>query len=242
MRRLIITIISIGILVIVGVMGYRFITTFTYTRHINLPAYLLASSSTEVTTPSDDEEQTQAIQNTFGSIDQTVLIPASSTIDMTSWVPYTNSELGYSVQYPHDLVANTDSSGVLTLAVPKEVYFHWPLLDDVKITITATSSCPQITTDSPDTRSMKMIDNGYTFVRSIGSGVGAGNIYREVAYDLNQNAVCYHIDLLDHGTNGAGFYVGDQALIVRYDNQHQVDLKTVLTLFSGLVHSFHIQP
>src|ERR1019366_5399835 len=106
--------------------AYQFAVNFTYTRHITLPSQLLASSSTQPVAVTPD---------IFGLTDLGILNPTSSTIDTASWVPYTNNELGFSLQYPKDLIINTGTPGTLILAVPKDSYFHWPLLDDAKISI-----------------------------------------------------------------------------------------------------------
>ena len=73
-------------------------------------------------------------------------------------------------------------------------------------------------------RSDRAFLNGYSFTRIEGGDVAAGNIYRELAYDTQANGVCFHIDILDHGANGAGLYVGDQSLIAKYDATHDAVL------------------
>jgi len=133
-----------------------------------------------------------------------------------------------------------DTSTVLSLEVPKDKYFHWPLLDDVKITVTASSTCPEIITDSLVSPAQDVVINGNKFTRKEGSGVGAGNLYREFIYDTISNGTCYHIDLFSHGTNGAGFYVNEPDLIAKYDTQHKVDMDAMLSIFTGMVNSFRI--
>jgi len=242
MKRIIFYIVSLIILGILVAFAYQFAINFTYTRHIKLPPQLLASTSTDI---SSDASSTgvgagNGSPDPFGQTDDSSLNPASSNIDVSSWSVYSSKDLGFSVQYPQNLVMDTNTPGVLTLSVSKDIYFHWPLLDDVKITITSTSSCPVISTNNPDTRSTLVPVNGYNFTRVEGSDVGAGNLYREMAFDVTSKGTCYHLDLFDHGTNGAGFYVGDQDLIAKYDAQHQTDLDAVLGVFMGVVNSFRI--
>jgi hypothetical protein len=239
MIKFFIVLIFLVIIGIFAVAGYNFISNFTYTRHITLPPQLLASSSTDATSSGDG-----LILNTpadvFGQTDPSALNPASSTIDTTSWHMYVNNSLGFTIQYPKGMLVNPDIPDSFVMVVPKDQYFHWPLLDDVKITVSASSTCPQIASGAIFPEATTTVANGYTFTRSEGSDVGAGNIYREMAFDVTKDNICYHIDMLDHGTNGAGFYVSDQDLITRYNNQHQSDLNAVVAIFITMVDSFRL--
>jgi len=235
MRRLIIY--TILIVVFGGIIfaGYTFISNFTYTRHITLPPQLLASSTDEISATS-----TASINTTYSAFGQSAANPASSTIDTSLWEAYNNPKLGFSLQYPADFVINTDTPGSVVLFVPKANYFHWPLLDDVKVTITASSSCPVVMQGLPNSNSGSVAIGSSIFKYSEGSDVAAGNIYREQAYDLMDGTICYHLDLFDHGSNGAGLYVSDQSLIAQYDNQHQTDLTNIVAVFYNIVESFRI--
>jgi hypothetical protein len=176
----------------------------------------------------------------FGQTDMGALDLATSSVDTSQWPAYTDTSAGFTIQYPKDMVINGDTLGSIVLAAPSADYFHWPLLDDVKITITASSSCPAILPVPFPATSSPIAANGYTFTRTEGGDVAAGNIYRELAYDTVVHGVCYHLDLLDHGSNGAGLYVSDQSLISRYDDQHQADLTNMLGVFIGIVNSFRL--
>ena len=217
-------------------MGYNFISNFTYTRHITLPPQLLASSTNATSTT----DTSNIIPTAFGNTSSTYSNPASSTIDTSSWQLYSNPETGFSIRYPSDFVVNKDTVGNLVLFIPKNTYFHWPLLDDAKITIVASSSCPAI---EPGVRSpypISVVVGTYVFTYSEGNDVGAGNIYREQAYDLPNGNICYHVDLFDHGANGSGLYVSDQSLISGYDSHHQNDLNNIVSIFNGVVYSFRL--
>jgi hypothetical protein len=234
MRTILIYCIAAVILAILGVAAYHFINTFTYTRHIDLPPQLLATST-------DQSSSTQSmLHDPFGQTDPSRLDPASSTLSASGWKTYTNNEVGFSISYPSDLTVKPDPLGAFALIVPKDHYFHWPLLDDVTLSVVASSSCPTLQGGLAPASSATLEDNGYTFVRQETSDVAAGNIYRELSYDMVNQGLCYHIDLLDHGANGAGLYVGDQALISRYEAQHQADLDGVVSMFMGVVDSFRI--
>ena len=238
MKKTVISLVVLAIVIGLGWWAYNFISTFTYTRHITLPSQLLAGSSTDATSTDMEGNATSTFPDAFGQNDQSAFLPASSTIGTSNWKTYANNELGFSILYPQDFTVSTDNPGSLTLMVPKDRYFHWPLLDDVKITITASSTCPSILAPAISTSTTS--DNSHIFNISKGSDVGAGNIYRELAYDTVNNNVCYHIYMLDHGTNGAGFYVSDQDLIDKYDSQHQNDLDSFLKIFVGMVDTFKI--
>jgi len=158
---------------------------------------------------------------------------------MASWVTYTDAAGGYSLSRPAGMTQNV-IDGNQTFLFPKNSYFHWPLLDDARITVTVGPSCPAITAGDTGNGPASFSLNGYAFTRTVGTDVGAGQRYLEVAYDTKANGVCYHVDFLDHGTNGAGFYVDDAALIKRYDAQHAVDQTAVLSALNGIVGSFRL--
>ncbi|HTK33497.1 MAG TPA: hypothetical protein VL335_03055 [Candidatus Paceibacterota bacterium] len=239
MRRSLIVILIIVILGAVGAIALHVINNFTYTRHITLPPQLLATSSDETGSTESDTGTSSPFVNVFGQKNADLLNPASSTVDMTSWKTYTNSELGFSVKYPKDLVTNADYPDSFVLAIPKDKYFHWPLLDDAKITITATSTCPTLVGDGPLIPKPVSVQVGnYEFARYESAGAAAGNLYREMAFDYVNQGTCYHLSLFVHGANGAGLYVSGQALISQYDAQHQSDLDNLIKVFMGIVHSF----
>jgi hypothetical protein len=198
---------------------------------------MLASSTNPNATSTLNASTTPDI---FGLLDQTLMSPSSSTADTSSWRVYSDKAARYSIRYPANLSVNADVAGALVLAFPKDLYFHWPLLDDAKVTISAGSSCPAVPSNRPNSEPVALTVNGYAFSRIEGGDVGAGNIYRELAYDTEAKGVCYHIDLLDHGTNGAGFYVGDQSLITSYDSAHTDDLSSVIDIFNGIVNTFRL--
>ena len=142
------------------------------------------------------------------------------------------------MEYPPNLVENA-TGGVLSLAFPKDGYFHWPLLDDAKVTVSVATTCPQIVSYQ-QAQTQKFTLNGLPFTRTVGFDVGAGNRYLEIAYDTISAGKCYHFYFIDHGTNGAGFYVNDSSLIKKYDSQHDKDLSAVLSAVNGMAANLHI--
>jgi hypothetical protein len=167
--------------------------------------------------------------------------PASSTVDVSSWHIYNNDSLGYFIQYPPDLLVNASGDSV-SFVFPPNSYFHWPLLDDAQVTITASPACPDIASSAPlpgTEGAPSQSDIGsLAFTRHAGIDAAAGSLYTEIAYDTTEGGTCYHLDFSDHGTDGAGFYVDDQSLIARYDAQHSADLAAALQAFDAMVGSF----
>ena len=173
------------------------------------------------------------------------LIFTASTADTSIWKMYNASRNStstkYSLIYPPDMITSMDGQS-LVLTFPKETYFHWPLLDDTKVTVTASSTCSQLAvpSNSVSVPTTTMIINGHEFTRIQGDDVAAGNRYQEIAYDTIVNKICFHVSLFDHGANGAGLYVSDPALVSQYDTQHDQDLSQVLNVFNGILGNLTI--
>ena len=181
----------------------------------------------------------QATSTPIGNA-SSVPYPATSTVADPSWLTYSSSALGVSVRYPKDLVINSTDTSVW-FVFPKDAYFHWPLQDDVKITVSAGVTCASSTIPGVRTSAQSFLLNRHAFTRYEGDDAGAGNKYLEVSYATIVNGSCYTIDLFDHGTNGAGFYVDDPALITQYDGQHALDMARVVSIFNAMVVGLNIQ-
>ena len=177
----------------------------------------------------------------------TPVLYATTTKDMSDWKSYSNASRNslksgtFSVKYPADLILS-GSDDALVLVFPKETYFHWPLQDDVKVTVVASSTCPAITVPAsePSVPRSKIPIGGLNFQRIQGDDAAVGNRYEEIVFDTVQKHVCYHLSLYDHGTDGAGFYVSDSGLVVKYDAIHSEDMAKILDIFYGIVGSLSI--
>ena len=169
----------------------------------------------------------------------------TSTVDTSKWKVYDNQELGYSIKYPEDLIVNYDALSLI-LSFPKEKYFHWPLLDDVRLTLISTSTCLSDIASSSD-QSLGLLSNSEITVNNIkykvlkSNGAAMGTIYKKDFYEINGNNVCYTITMDSKGTNGASFYVDDSSLIKKYDNKHTVDTAQVTDVIYGILGSFEIK-
>lgn len=199
----------------------------------------MASSTMPISVASSTD--TGLFSTSTGQID----LAQFTVVDTTSWKDYSNAELGLSIKFPSDLIFSLND-GLISLVFPKAKYFHWPLQDTAKITITASFSCPNLDTWGGGVKGLQppmkfnLNLNGYTFSLNIGTDVGVGQLYQGMTYDTTVNGVCYRIDFLDHGANGAGFYVDDKSLIKIYDEQHAKDLKAVISVLNGIVNSLKI--
>ncbi len=204
-----------------------------------------------IATKRSNEQVTQTISETMGSSTDITSVqsdsgykldlPNATTTTPGNWKNYTNAKLGFSLSYPSNLVKSV-SGDTLTLTFPKEIYFHWPLQDDVVLRVTASSSCPDtIVPESQFTATTTFSSNGYSFTVTEGDDAGAGNRYQEIVYETHGNGLCYHMSLYNHGVNGAGFYVEGQALIQKYDNQHDIDVKAVIATLNSITNSFRLQ-
>lgn len=162
-------------------------------------------------------------------------------IDTSSWLIHPDNKSGYSIEYPPNLITGSNN-GRFTAAFPKNTYFHWPLLDDVKVTVSASSgACPEI--ETPRAASDDPVEftlNGYKFKRTIGTDIGAGQRYQEIVYDLLLDDTCYRVDLLAHGANGAGLYVDDASLVKKYDAQQEADMTAVVDILNRMVSTLRI--
>jgi hypothetical protein len=73
------------------------------------------------------------------------------------------------------------------------------------------------------------------------SGVGAGNIYNTISYDLEKNGICYSLVYYSHGSNGAGLYVDDPILVNKYDEEHTLNQKKVDDTIVGILSTLEIK-
>lgn len=167
---------------------------------------------------------------------------ATSTADTSSWKTFASDELGYELKYPSSLQKTTKGTSQI-FTFPKNIYFHWPLQDDARITVTTGSSCPSLIDEGFDSTgaTTTFMLNGYAFSRYEGGGAAAGNRYRGVAYDTAHGGICYHLSFFDHSAAGAGLYVDDPSLIARYDAEHDADLKAALDIFNAMTQTFRIR-
>jgi hypothetical protein len=182
---------------------------------------------------------TPIVQETASSTstinDSSTVISEDVKVNTDKWKKYKNPELGYSISYPDDLIVNFDDT-VLILAFPKKTYFHWPLQDDVKMVVNATSTCDSKQTDK------KIYINGKEYeLESDVTDAGAGSVWREMIFRFKQNDNCYKLTINTRGTNGAGFYVDDPALIKKYDAEHKNDVEKVMEIIYGVVNSFNFE-
>lgn len=213
---------SIIILIFVGVIGFAGYNSYRYIEEKNSLQF----------TPIVPDVASSTPNNLASSSD---VLVEDIKVDIKNWKKYKNQELGYSISYPDDLIVNFDDS-ILILAFPKKTYFSWPLQDDVKIVVNATSTCSSNQND----KILSINDKKYVLENDL-VDIGAGSITREKVFRLKQNDSCYKIVVNIRGTNGAGFYVDDPVLIKKYDAEHKTDLEKVMNTIYGIVWSFGLE-
>ncbi len=205
------------------------------------------SVATDATTTSADF-YSQGGLNTATSSGQVPVVPlpdaVSAAIDTSAWQMYVDNKSGFSLEYPSTLTQITNPDGSFALAFSKSAFFHWPLLDDARLSVSATpETCPPLSlggADGQPASKQTVSMNGLSFTRQVGTDVGAGQLYTQVVYDTINNGYCYRLSFLDHGTNGAGFYVDDLSLAQKYDAVHATDMQTVYETLNAVVGTFRV--
>lgn len=210
-------IVIIFILIFAGFIGYE---VYKYLDQKNslqfVPIVLDTASSTDVVANS------------------TSTVSIVTKVDTSKWKMIDNTELGYSVKYPENLIVNKDEL-TLILAFPTKSYFHWPLEDEFRVTIIATSSC--------ETKKLEKItiNNKDIYLVSQSEDGALGTIFKEKTYMLNGNDSCYKIIVNSRGTNGADRVLDDPALIKKYNKQHEDEVKVVWDIINSIIYSFEIK-
>lgn len=166
-------------------------------------------------------------------------ISATSTVDMSSWVDYSDQELGYSLKYPDNFITNHDGLNLI-LALPKKDYFSWPLLDDVKIVVMASSTCFSNTLDISLKPKYLTVDDKIDFVSYKTEDVAAGTRHLRNIYEIKKDNICYSLVHSSRGTNGAGFYVNDEILVKKYDKEHRNNQDKIDQIIIGILASFNL--
>ena len=219
--RFVVTVFVISVIIGVVWFGYQ------YSLKKRAPLFTPITSTSTVST------DVHATSSPFVLFDIDMTTPASSTVDVSSWKSYANDTAGFQVSYPDNLIINGDDSSTI-LAFPKDEYFSWPLQDDLKITVAASSTCPALLNGAPMATTSSFVLNKHTFTRQIGQDVAAGNRYLEIMDTTTVKGTCYSVYLFDHGANGAGLYVDDQELIKRYDTDYVTHMKIILQIFNAV--------
>lgn len=229
MKNTILTFFTIIILVIVGWFSY---VAYDYIEEKNSLQF------TPIPSPETSGTSTAAI-GASTSADAV----ATTTVDTSLWKVLNNDELGYGFKYPATLIVN-DGGTSFILSFPKKTFFHWPLEDEFKVTVIASSTCPSATLFAdyvPNVATSTFTVKGKKFARSEITDIGAGNVYKKTTYEILGNNSCYSFVVDSHGTNGSGFYVNDPVMIKKYDDQHLADVSSVQDIVVGMLGSFNLR-
>ncbi len=96
----------------------------------------------------------------------------------------------------------------------------------------ATCTDPNPNGAGPEVSEGNVVINGYHFVRSSDSGVGAGNIYEQNIYrTVNQN-VCYEVIFFIHSSNIGNYTPG---------TVKEFDMNGLLRKFNGILSTFRVK-
>jgi hypothetical protein len=212
---------------------YVISSKLTYTRTIELPEHLKASTSTADSIVSTDSTPL------WGNIPHASSTPLYTGALPSDWKRYEKPEWEYQVAYPQNLSEQTTRSGV-TLTFPRAAYFHWPLQDEARIVINATTTCPVLTDERGSTSTVMMNDTQFTRLESVDPG--AGQVTRTLFYATATDAACYTFNLTIHGARGADLYVDDPQKIAEYDAVHMSDIVRVTRIFNTIVSNFSLIP
>ena len=230
MKKFFSIVVIIFALAILGLVGYA---SYDYLQKKN--SLQFTPIPTPEITPGLD-----ANASTTDSVASTTDLTVISTVDISGWKTYKNQEFGYDIKYPKDLIVNYDSTKLI-LAFPKKNYFSWPLQDDVKLTVTASSTCASDLLDVGSgikpKKSLITID-GRDFTLNRVDDVAAGNRFLTATYEIRRNSLCYSFVYSSRGANGAGLYVDDPSLISKYDKDHVVNSGMVDAIVIGILSSF----
>lgn len=244
-RPLIIVGVIIVIIAILGAVGYKLNDEYNSPRSPIIPA----TSEDVEAPPTGADIETGELPPQASTTEPSVIkypLPTPTSATMTKdWNTYTGA--GFSIRYPTDVLKSGDNGAkTVTFTFPSDSYFHWPLLDDATVTVTASTTCGAIDDEGPlmDTQTFEL--NDLDFTRTVTLGAAAGNRYLRLFYDTKLGTdkaprMCYRVAFMDHGANGAGLYVDSASLIQKYDELHDQDLGVVIDMLNGMVGSLRIK-
>ena len=156
---------------------------------------------------------------------------APVAVDMSTWKTYSNYELGFSMEYPADVsVDDVTDPAVVTFAFP-DSYFSTAMKDSDSVSISANATCTPISSfddKNGSEPSQNILMSGTDFTKNIQSSAAAGSYDSLIAYDTDQNNVCYRISIASHGPNDAG----------ALDAAHAADAANVANIASAMVSTF----
>lgn len=166
---------------------------------------------------------------------------ATTSIDTRNWANYTNYELGFSINYPRDLIVDAGSQqNTITFSFPSS-YYTSVMRDAVRVSVAVNATCTpvQLYTDRAESDGDVVMINGIRFAQDSQHGIGAGTYDDIKTYDANQNGACYRITFSSHGGNSAGALTSDRAKIASIDAAHGHDQARVNSIVYAMLQSFN---
>jgi hypothetical protein len=155
----------------------------------------------------------------------------------SSWVTYTDTNSGISLQAPASLTIASTTNGLSLIFATTTPYVHTHLLHEVRVDI-ATPAVDCVSTDGGVIgTSTRVAINGVNFERENWSDIGAGNLYQGADYTTIRNGLCYRVGLFTRSTNGEGFYSNDPVQIQKIDALQAIDIKDLFALFDQVAET-----
>ena len=210
-------IIIIGVIIVV-VVGY-----YLYSLSSGTPSFPI------VTAPSTTATSTVVVATSSSQ---------STQIDTSSWQIYTNSELGYAIQYPVGLIIDSSAPGLFKASFPRAHYFSTVYGDDVSLSVYVNADCPPIIEGSREAPATNITIGGIDFVKKTSGDVAAGNVYEIVGYNTLNNNACYQIIFSDHHANGAGLYENDPVKMAALTTARDTEFAHVTAIVNAMISSF----
>jgi hypothetical protein len=129
----------------------------------------------------------------------------SSQNEVKGWKTYTDSQYGFSIQYPADFTISEDPGQSVSLVAPVRNYFKTKLANEEKVVIlNPTKNCPPLPDEIKGTSTLSTAAG---VIEGEGwEGAGAGNIYQGVDYHVLHNELCYTIRLYTHRASDASLF------------------------------------
>ena len=172
-----------------------------------------------------------------GSLVQT----ATTSIDTRNWATYTNYELGFSINYPRDLVVDAGSQqNTITFSFPSS-YYTSVMSDAVRVSVAVSATCTPVRsyTDRGESDGDVVMINGIQFAQNLQYGIGAGTYDDIKIYDTNENGACYRIKYSSHGGNSAGAFTSDHAEMAVIDAARNHDRARISNTVDAMLQSFN---
>ncbi len=123
--------------------------------------------------------------------------------DISDWKMYTNSQYGFSFQYPSNATLSTGTNGTI-LILP--IQSGTNLSQKTATIIAQNGQCPEVNSAIPP-KNTTLMKNGIDFSVSVGGDAGMSQYYETTQYTTVKNNSCVGISFLLHSGNIGAYEV-----------------------------------